>query len=73
MVFVLLVFGAGCVWHGVQVIWVAPKPSQFEPEKPLLEKGSAQAFQRFWLDQYAWLGISLCVFGVGLIVVGVVL
>ena len=61
-----LVIGAGCLWHGAQIVWVAPTPSQFVKEKPELEKGSAAEFQRFWLDQYAWMGISLALFGVAL-------
>ena len=31
-----------------------------------MEKGSAQAFQVFWLDQYAWIGIGLVIIGLAL-------
>ena len=62
--------GAGCIWHGALVVWVAPTPSQFLQDKPQLEKGSPQAFQVFWLDQYAWMGISLVVLGIGSLVLG---
>ena len=65
-----IVIGAGCMWHGAQVIWGAPLPSQFVREKTQVEKGSAVAFQVFWLDQYAWIGISLVVAGVGMLLWG---
>jgi len=59
-----LAVAAGCIWHGAQIVWVAPVPSQFAKDKPQFEKGSAEAFQMFWLDQYAWIGISLVLIGV---------
>ena len=59
-----LALAAGCIWHGAQVVWVAPLPTQFAKEKPQVEKGSTEAFMVFWLDQYGWIGISLVVFGV---------
>ncbi len=68
----LFAVGAGCLWHGAQIVWVAPRPSQFVKDLPVLEKGSAAAFQRFWLDQYAWIGMTLAVLGLVLIVAGVV-
>lgn len=56
---------AGCIWHGAQIVWVAPAlPSQLRKDKPEVEKGSAAAFNLFWIDQYAWIGISLCALGV---------
>ena len=68
MGFVLLAFGVGCAWHGLQVIWVAPRARLFQSaqEKARLQAvaaDSAQAFQVFWLDQYAWIGIVLTVIG----------
>ena len=60
------------MWHGIQVVWVAPRPSQFQKDKPVLEAGSSAAFNRFWLDQYAWIGISLSALGLGLVVWGAV-
>jgi len=55
----------GCIWHGAQIVWVAPAlPSQFYREKPDVDKGSAAAFNLFWIDQYAWIGIALCALGV---------
>jgi len=63
-----LAIGAGCIWHGLQIVWVAPTPTQFKKDKPAVEKGSPQAFMVFWLDQYAWIGISLAVIGVAFLV-----
>ncbi len=72
MAILLVAAGLGCLWHGLQIIWVAPTPTQFKKDKVDVEPGSAQAFQIFWLDQYAWIGITLAVIGVGLIVWGIV-
>ena len=63
---VLLAAGLGSIWHGAQIVWVAPRPSQFVKNKPELEPGSARAFQRFWLDQYAWIGFALIAIGIAL-------
>ncbi len=57
---------AGCIWHGAQILWVAPTPSQFVRPRPQREPGSAAAFQLFWLDQYAWIGIALVLLGVAI-------
>ena len=62
-----LAIGAGCIWHGAQIVWVAPWPTKSE-QKP--EPGSAAAFQVFWLKQYAWIGISLAVLGMLLVAGG---
>ena len=59
-----LVFGLGCLWLGSQIIWVAGLPRQLQSgEKKTAEKGSPQAFMLFWFDQYAWIGILLCISG----------
>ena len=68
---VWMAVGLGCIWQGAQIIWVAPKPSQFQKKPPQLEVGSAQAFQQFWLDQYGWIGITLVVSGLVIVLVGV--
>ena len=66
---VLLALGLGCVWHGAQIIWVAPTPRLLQRDldkqnRQDKEVDPARAFQIFWLDQYAWLGIALTVLGV---------
>lgn len=71
MSILLIACGLGCIWHGGQIIWAAPTPTQFLKQKPEVEPGSPGAFQVFWLDQYAWIGISLVALGLLLAVVGV--
>ena len=68
----LFAIGSGFIWHGVQIIWVAPMPSQLKRDQPELEPGSAGAFNRFWIDQYAWIGIGLTVLGLAFVMAGVV-
>ena len=69
----LIAVGLGLVWHGVQIIWVAPIPSQLQRDRaagPSDEQDAATRFQIFWLDQYAWMGICLAVTGCLLIAWG---
>lgn len=70
MSLMLLAVGAGCIWHGAQIIWVAPVPSLFDSAATKPPPDSPQAFQVFWLDQYAWIGIALV--GLGVVLLGVV-
>ncbi len=73
MSIILLSLGAGCLWHGLQVVWVAPTPSQFRKDGAVASepRDAAAAFQIFWLDQYAWIGISLTLLGGVLILLGI--
>lgn len=70
MSLILFALGAGCLWHGLQIVWVAPTPRQFRQDVPEVPAGSPQAFQLFWLDQYAWIGIALSVIGLALVGAG---
>ena len=76
MTLLLFAVGMGLLWHGLQVVWVAPVPSQLRKgtgdegqgrsdlEDPADEKKrQARRFQIFWLDQYAWIGIILVAMG----------
>ncbi len=67
---VWLAVAAGLIWQGALIIWVAPLPSQLRKDKPKVTKGTGAAFQVFWLDQYAWIGIAMVVVGVLLGVFG---
>ncbi len=75
-----LAIGLGCLWHGGQIVWVAPTPRLLQrrlPHSPsqhgplqqekkaqaVVSEDSAVAFQLFWLDQYAWIGITLVILG----------
>ena len=73
MLFWLVVIGAGCLWQGALIIWVAPTPSVLSKKPVPKPQDSAQAFQLFWLDQYAWIGIGLSVLGISLLIGAVVL
>ena len=67
----IVALGLGLLWHGVQIVWVAPTASQFRSDLPPVEPGSGAAFNRFWLDQYAWIGMVLSVAGIALVLLGV--
>jgi len=70
----LAVIGLGCIWLGAQIVWVAPLPRQLRKgEVPTAAKGTPEAFGLFWIDQYGWLGLTLCALGVLLALVGVIL
>ncbi len=70
----LLAVAVGCLWHGAQIVWVAPTPSQFtrSEDSPKPAAGTPAAFQVFWLDQYAWIGIALILLGVVLMIAGLI-
>lgn len=73
MTLLFLSLGLGCLWHGLQIVWVAPRPSQLtrNRERPAGEElDAAQTFQQFWLDQYGWIGITMSVLGVVLCLLG---
>lgn len=67
-----IVVGAGALWHGWQIVWVGGLPRQLRSgETPKGEPGSQMAFQLFWLDQYAWIGISLSALALLGILIGI--
>ena len=73
----LVAFGLGCLWLGGQIVWVAPLPRQIRrwrghTDIPTAEAGTPAAFGLFWIDQYGWIGICLCVTGALAILVGAV-
>ena len=70
----MLLFGAGLLWHGWQIVWVGGLPRQLRKgETPQAEPGSQMAFQLFWLDQYAWMGLGLSTLGLIALVLGATL
>lgn len=67
-----IIAGLGALWLGWQIVWVAPVPRQLRRgDVPRVEKGTAAAFNLFWIDQYGWIGLSLVVLGALAIVRGV--
>ena len=75
----MLIFGLGAAWLGWQIVWVAPLPRQLRrvpadgaPERKgrAPEDDGRRAFMRFWLDQYAWLGLTLLTLGLAAALAG---
>ena len=67
----LIILGLAAVWHGWQIVWVAPLPRQLRRgEVPTAPKGSQEAFGLFWIDQYGWIGLTLLVGGLVSVVAG---
>jgi len=61
----LLVTGLGCLWMGWLILANVPLPRQLRRGPvPRAEKGTPEAFGLFWLDQYAWFGITLSATGI---------
>ncbi|MEM1229321.1 MAG: hypothetical protein AAGI15_02205 [Pseudomonadota bacterium] len=68
----LVLCGLGALWLGAQIVWVAPWPRQLRRgEIPTAPPGSPEAFLLFWLDQYAWIGITLTAGGLLLTLLGI--
>ena len=68
----LLLLGCGMFWLGVQIAVVSGGPRMLQKDAPpLAAKGTPQRFGQFWIDQYAWMGISLSAGGLALIAMGV--
>ena len=60
----LLICGLGAAWLGWQIVVVGGLPRSLRPrQEPPVEKGSAAAFQRFWIDQYGYIGLALLIGG----------
>ena len=65
------VIGLGFIWAGALIVANVGLPRQLRAgETPQAEPGGARAFQLFWLDQYAWIGLSFCALGVVLAILG---
>lgn len=68
----LMLLGCGMFWLGIQIAVVSGGPRMFQKNPPALAaKGTPQRFGQFWIDQYAWMGITLSVVGGALIAMGV--
>jgi hypothetical protein len=60
-----IIVGLGALWLGAQIVWVAPLPRQLRSgEVPTAARGSPQAFNLFWIDQYGYIGLTLSAAGV---------
>lgn len=64
----LVIAGLGSVWLGWQILVVAGLPRALRRgDTPTAEPGTPEAFGLFWLDQYAYIGLTLTLVGVGLV------
>ena len=75
----MLIVGLGAAWLGWQIVWVAPLPRQLrrapaggasEETGRAPEDDGKAAFIRFWLDQYAWVGLTLLTLGLAAVLGG---
>jgi hypothetical protein len=68
----LVISGLGAAWLGWQIVAVGGLPRAIRPrDEPPVAKGSPEAFGRFWLDQYGFIGLTLTVGGLALAIAGV--
>ncbi len=73
---ILIATGLGALWLGSQIVWVARLPRQirrlWESDVPAAEAGTSRAFGLFWIDQYGWIGVTLCVAGLVAVAAGLI-
>ena len=64
----LMIAGLGSVWLGWQILVVAGLPRALRSgDTPTAKPGTPEAFGLFWLDQYAYIGLTLTLVGIGLV------
>jgi hypothetical protein len=64
----LAIAGLGSIWLGWQILVVAGLPRALRGgDTPTAEAGTPEAFGLFWLDQYAYIGLTLTLAGVALV------
>jgi hypothetical protein len=66
-----IICGLGAAWLGWQIVVVGGLPRALRArDEALVERGSPEAFQRFWIDQYGCIGLGLLAGGLLLALVG---
>jgi hypothetical protein len=69
----LIIIGLGGIWHGLGILVVGGLPRQLRKgPQPTAEKSTPEAFGLFWLDQYAYIGLTLAVGGLALIIASLI-
>lgn len=69
-----IITGLGALWLGGHILWVGGLPRQLRGgEKPSAPKGTPEAFQLFWMDQYGYIGLTLFLGGLVLSLLGATL
>jgi hypothetical protein len=67
----LAICGFGSVWLGWQIVAVGGLPRALRArDEPPVARGSPAAFQRFWIDQYGFVGLTLLLGGLLLVAAG---
>jgi len=67
----LVIAGLGAAWLGWQIVVVGGLPRAIRPrDEPPVARGSPEAFLRFWLDQYRFIGLTLGSGGLALAISG---
>ncbi|MFO1378243.1 MAG: hypothetical protein U1F14_14715 [Steroidobacteraceae bacterium] len=67
----LVITGLGAAWLGWQIVAVGGLPRALRPrDEPPAPRGSPEAFLRFWLDQYCFIGLTLGLGGLVLAIGG---
>ncbi|MCP5180226.1 MAG: hypothetical protein H6993_19195 [Pseudomonadales bacterium] len=67
----LIISGCAGLWLGVQIILNGRLPRQLRRgPTPSAPKGSPEAFGLFWIDQYGYIGLTLAVGGLLLVLAG---
>jgi hypothetical protein len=63
----LCIWGLGALWLGWQIVAVGGLPRALRPrDEPAVAPGSPEAFGRFWIDQYGFIGLTLVAVGIAL-------
>ena len=68
----LTVIGLGMAWLGWQIVIVGGPPRFVRPStnEPRVQRGTPEAFQRFWIEQYRYIGVVLGIAGLALAAAG---
>ena len=67
----LVICGLGAAWLGWQIVVVAGLPRVLRTRnEPDAAKDPAAAFMRFWIDQYGFIGLTLLLGGLLVVVAG---
>ena len=68
-----IIIGLGCMWLGGGIFIVKGLPRQLKPgPQPTAPKGTPERFGLFWLDQYCYIGLTLLLGGLALVLVSVI-
>lgn len=66
-----VICGLGAAWLGWQIVAVAGLPRALRRrDEPTVAKDSPAAFMRFWIDQYGFIGLTLLLGGLLVVITG---